>query len=125
MTGIVLTEFTDTVNLRHFFVPREVVPRTMAANMLCFVYGGNPVKAGFLLQCDEYPTRQVPWRAKCRDQNNAESMTSNLLIAMVGVLLAAILRGFTGFGFGLAAVPLLSLALPPVEVVPLVVALQA
>lgn len=43
---------------------------------------------------------------------------------MVGVLAAAVLRGFTGFGFGLAAVPLLSLALPPAAVVPLVVSLQ-
>lgn len=51
-------------------------------------------------------------------------MTSTLVITIAGVLLAAILRGFTGFGFGLAAVPLLSLALPPAEVVPLVVALQ-
>ncbi len=43
---------------------------------------------------------------------------------MGGVLAASVLRGFTGFGFGLAAVPLLSLALPPAEVVPLVVVLQ-
>ena len=43
---------------------------------------------------------------------------------MAGVGVAAILRGFTGFGFGLAAVPLLSLALPPAETVPLVVTLQ-
>ncbi len=43
---------------------------------------------------------------------------------MIGVLFASILRGFTGFGFGLAAVPILSLALPPSEVVPLVVTLQ-
>jgi len=43
---------------------------------------------------------------------------------LLGVLAAAILRGFTGFGFGLAAVPLLSIALPPAEVVPFVVVLQ-
>ncbi|HVZ07543.1 sulfite exporter TauE/SafE family protein [Rhodopila sp.] len=43
---------------------------------------------------------------------------------MAGILAASVLRGFTGFGFGLAAVPLLSLVLPPAEVVPLVVALQ-
>jgi hypothetical protein len=43
---------------------------------------------------------------------------------MAGVFAAALLRGFTGFGFGLAAVPLLSVALPPAEVVPLVVTLQ-
>jgi uncharacterized membrane protein YfcA len=51
-------------------------------------------------------------------------MTSSLIITLAGVLFASILRGFTGFGFGLAAVPLLSLALPPTEVVPLVVTLQ-
>src|ERR1700755_827135 len=52
-------------------------------------------------------------------------MTSSFATTLVGVLAAAILRGFTGFGFGLAAVPLLSLALPPAQVVPLVVVLQA
>ena len=51
-------------------------------------------------------------------------MISSLILIMAGVLAAAILRGFTGFGFGLAAVPLLSLALPPAQVVPLVVTLQ-
>jgi uncharacterized protein len=52
-------------------------------------------------------------------------MILSLALAMAGVFAAAILRGFTGFGFGLAAVPLLSLALPPAQVVPLVVTLQA
>jgi uncharacterized protein len=51
-------------------------------------------------------------------------MLSSLFVTMAGVLLASVLRGFTGFGFGLAAVPVLSLALPPAEVVPLVVTLQ-
>ncbi len=51
-------------------------------------------------------------------------MISSLTVAIAGVFLAAVLRGFTGFGFGLAAVPMLSLALPPAEVVPLVVTLQ-
>jgi uncharacterized protein len=51
-------------------------------------------------------------------------MMSSLVLTMLGVFAAAILRGFTGFGFGLAAVPLLSLALPPARVVPLVVTLQ-
>ena len=35
-----------------------------------------------------------------------------------------LLRGFTGYGFGLAAVPLLSLVLPPAKVVPFVVMLH-
>ena len=51
-------------------------------------------------------------------------MLETLLIAVFGVFFAALLRGFTGFGFGLAAVPLLSLALAPARVVPFVVALQ-
>src|ERR1700760_1886044 len=51
-------------------------------------------------------------------------MISSLIVTGVGVFLASVLRGFTGFGFGLAAVPMLSLALPPAQVVPLVVTLQ-
>jgi uncharacterized membrane protein YfcA len=51
-------------------------------------------------------------------------MVETLSIAVFGVFAAALLRGFTGFGFGLAAVPLLSLALPPAKVVPFVVVLQ-
>jgi uncharacterized membrane protein YfcA len=46
------------------------------------------------------------------------------MLPMAGVFAASVLRGFTGFGFGLAAVPLLSLAMPPAQVVPLVVTLQ-
>jgi hypothetical protein len=52
------------------------------------------------------------------------AMTETLLVAVFGVFAAALLRGFTGFGFGIAAVPLLSLALPPAKVVPFVVVLQ-
>lgn len=47
-----------------------------------------------------------------------------MIVTVAGVFAAAVLRGFTGFGFGLAAVPLLSLALAPAQVVPLVVTLQ-
>jgi uncharacterized membrane protein YfcA len=57
--------------------------------------------------------------------DGAALMVPTLLIAVFGILVASVLRGFTGFGFGLAAVPLLSLALPPAKVVPLVVVLQA
>jgi uncharacterized membrane protein YfcA len=46
------------------------------------------------------------------------------LIVVFGVFAASVLRGFTGFGFGLSAVPLLSLALPPTKVVPFVTVLQ-
>jgi uncharacterized membrane protein YfcA len=49
---------------------------------------------------------------------------ASIALTMAGVFAAAFLRGFTGFGFGLAAVPLLSLALPPSQVVPLAVSLQ-
>jgi uncharacterized membrane protein YfcA len=49
----------------------------------------------------------------------------HMLTVVLGILAASVLRGFTGFGFGLAAVPLLSLTLPPAKVVPLVVVLQA
>jgi uncharacterized protein len=52
-------------------------------------------------------------------------MISTLVIAVFGVFAASVLRGFTGFGFGIAAVPLLSLALPPAQAVPFVVLLQA
>ena len=51
-------------------------------------------------------------------------MPDSLLIAVPGIFLASVLRGFTGFGFGLAAAPMLSLALPPARVVPLVVLSQ-
>jgi hypothetical protein len=43
MIGIVLTELTKTVNLRHFLVPREVVPRIMTSRMLAFDCDDNPV----------------------------------------------------------------------------------
>jgi uncharacterized protein len=59
-----------------------------------------------------------------RPDEFASAMVETLLTAVVGVFAASVLRGFTGFGFGLAAVPLLSLALPPAKVVPLVVVLQ-
>lgn len=51
-------------------------------------------------------------------------MVVSLIVTLIGVMVASVLRGFTGFGFGLAAVPILSLALPPAQVVPLVVTLQ-
>ena len=51
-------------------------------------------------------------------------MIETLSIAVLGVFAASLLRGFTGFGFGIAAVPLLSLALPPAKAVPFVVVLQ-
>ncbi|MCW5773402.1 MAG: sulfite exporter TauE/SafE family protein, partial [Rhodospirillaceae bacterium] len=40
------------------------------------------------------------------------------------VLAAGFMRGFTGFGFAMAAVPLLAQAVPPAEAVPFVIMLQ-
>jgi uncharacterized protein len=54
---------------------------------------------------------------------NSASLASTAIV-IAGVFIASVLRGFTGFGFGLAAVPLLSLALPPAQAVPFVVVLQ-
>src|SRR5271156_4351721 len=59
----------------------------------------------------------------CASQG-AVRMLVTLLFVLFSALLAASLRGFTGFGFAIAAVPLLSLALPPARVVPLAVVLQ-
>jgi uncharacterized protein len=64
------------------------------------------------------------WPIPGRTRNLVESMIFSLIVTICGVFLASVLRGFTGFGFGLAAVPLLSLVLPPAQVVPLVVTLQ-
>src|SRR6185295_47035 len=64
------------------------------------------------------------WTCGATPAKGAPAMIETLLIAVFGVFAAALLRGFTGFGFGLAAVPLLSLALPPAQVVPFVVVLQ-
>jgi uncharacterized membrane protein YfcA len=47
-----------------------------------------------------------------------------LCISTGMVFLAGLLRGFTGFGFSIAAVPLLSLVRPPVQVIPAVLMLQ-
>lgn len=48
------------------------------------------------------------------------------LVAMsvAAIFAAAVLRGFTGFGFSLAAVPLLGLFMPPTEAVPVAIGLQ-
>lgn len=52
-------------------------------------------------------------------------LPSALALVCGAVLVAAILRGFTGFGFALAAVPILSFAMPPSRSVALVILLQA
>jgi len=40
------------------------------------------------------------------------------------ILLAAIIRGFSGFGFALVAVPLLSMIMPPLSFVPIIFGMQ-
>jgi uncharacterized membrane protein YfcA len=52
------------------------------------------------------------------------ALTLPLLGAAAAILFAALLRGFTGFGFALAAVPLASLFLPPRQVVTAVLLMQ-
>jgi uncharacterized membrane protein YfcA len=53
------------------------------------------------------------------------SLAPGEIALFMGVVLAAgFLRGFTGFGFAMAAVPLLALALPPAQAVPFVILVQ-
>lgn len=47
-----------------------------------------------------------------------------VLLSVASIFVAAVLRGYTGFGFALAAVPLLSLFMNPVEAVPVAIGLQ-
>ena len=49
---------------------------------------------------------------------------AHLGLAMLAVLAAGFLRGFTGFGFALAAVPALTLLVDPVEIVPSILLLE-
>ena len=49
---------------------------------------------------------------------------ATLIAIAAAIFAAALIRGFTGFGFALAAVPLLGFTLPPSQCVPLAVALQ-
>ncbi|MET0707530.1 MAG: sulfite exporter TauE/SafE family protein [Tardiphaga sp.] len=47
-----------------------------------------------------------------------------IALSIAAVFVSAILRGFTGFGFALAAVPLLGLFMPPTQAVPVAIGLQ-
>ncbi len=47
LTNIVSKEFTNVVNLWHFFVPQEELPRSMTGNMLRFDCDDNPEIAFF------------------------------------------------------------------------------
>lgn len=63
--------------------------------------------------------------ARNRTRDGASRMIHTALFVVLGAFLAALLRGFTGFGFVMAVVPLLGLMLPPARVVPLAILLQA
>jgi uncharacterized protein len=52
------------------------------------------------------------------------TMLITLVFVLASAFCAAVLRGFTGFGFAIAAVPLLSLGLPPARVIQFAVLLQ-
>jgi uncharacterized membrane protein YfcA len=47
-----------------------------------------------------------------------------LCVGLAMVFVSGLIRGFTGFGFAIAAVPLLSLLLPPAQAVPIVLVMQ-
>lgn len=52
------------------------------------------------------------------------SLTSQIALGLAMVFAAGLIRGFTGFGLSIAAVPLLSLILPPSQAIPIVLLLQ-
>jgi uncharacterized membrane protein YfcA len=53
------------------------------------------------------------------------TLTPRLItLSVAAIFAAAVLRGFTGFGFSLAAVPLLGLFMPPTQAVPVAIGLQ-
>jgi hypothetical protein len=92
--------------------------------MATFDWHDNPERDHFRHDLTEDRQCRTFGRSQEENKKRVDSMISSLFVTMVGVFAAAVLRGFPGFGFGLAAVPLLSLALPPAQVVPLVVTLQ-
>lgn len=53
-----------------------------------------------------------------------QHLTVATVTGMMMVFVAGLMRGFTGFGFSLAAVPLLSLLMPPAQAVPIILLLQ-
>jgi hypothetical protein len=55
---------------------------------------------------------------------SAAPRPGTITLTILSILAAALLRGFTGFGFALAAVPLLGFIMPPTQAVPVAVGLQ-
>ena len=52
------------------------------------------------------------------------SLTFQITLGLAMIFAAGLIRGFTGFGLSIAAVPLLSLILPPAQAIPIVLLLQ-
>ncbi len=48
----------------------------------------------------------------------------SLIVAVIAVFVAAVIRGYSGFGFAMVAVTSMSLVIPPARVVPLVLILE-
>lgn len=51
-------------------------------------------------------------------------VTPTLIFTLASIFLAALVRGFSGFGFSMISIMLLSLVLPPVKVVPIILILE-
>ena len=49
---------------------------------------------------------------------------SSLIVAVIAVLIAGFIRGYSGFGFAMVAVTSMSLVIPPARVVPIVLILE-
>ncbi len=54
----------------------------------------------------------------------AMSLTFQIALGLAMVFASGLIRGFTGFGLSIAAVPLLSLIMPPTQAIPIVLLLQ-
>lgn len=52
------------------------------------------------------------------------SLTFQIALGLAMVFASGLIRGFTGFGLSIAAVPLLSLIMPPAQAIPIVLLLQ-
>jgi hypothetical protein len=76
------------------------------------------------------PARPVLPAPRCQARagdarlNGAMSLMSLIALGLVMIFAAGLIRGFTGFGLSIAAVPLLSLILPPSQAIPIVLLLQ-
>jgi uncharacterized membrane protein YfcA len=123
-TGTVLAGSATMADLWPFFRSQEGITRSAFDKMRELNCVDNPVMP---LLCIHLTKGATPVHCRPTPQpsrNDVSSASYSVIITVAGIFAAALLRGYTGFGFGLAAVPLLSLALPPVTVVPIVIVLQ-